>query len=67
MLQQSSTPPVEPIEIPHEQTTLPRYLYKVDYYDGSNNKSSKPRPTLIAHSRLILLLKNYRLIVRARV
>ena len=43
---------VEPIEIPYEQTTLPGYLYKVDYYDDDSNNSkssSKPRPTLIAH------------------
>ncbi|MGB7638819.1 MAG: hypothetical protein WBL88_14755 [Nitrososphaeraceae archaeon] len=43
---------VEPIEIPYEQTTLPGYLYKVDYYDDDSNNSkssSKPRSTLIAH------------------
>ena len=30
---------VEPIEIPYEQTTLPGYLYKVDYYDDDSNNS----------------------------
>lgn len=53
---------VEPIEIPYEQTTLPGYLYKVDYYDDDSNNSkssSKPRPTLIAHGVSILLSRNY--------
>jgi pimeloyl-ACP methyl ester carboxylesterase len=38
------SPPVESVEIPYEQTTIPGHLYKVDYYD-----SYSPRPTLIAH------------------
>jgi pimeloyl-ACP methyl ester carboxylesterase len=38
------SPPIESIEIPYEQTTLPGHLYKVGYYD-----SYSPRPTLIAH------------------
>ena len=46
---------VEAIEIPYEQTTLPGYLYKLDYCycsdddNGDDSKQSKPRPTLIAH------------------
>jgi pimeloyl-ACP methyl ester carboxylesterase len=51
---------VEPVEIPYEQTTLPGYFYRLDYYDGdndgnsSNNNNTKSsskqkRPTLIAH------------------
>jgi pimeloyl-ACP methyl ester carboxylesterase len=38
------SPPVESVEMPYEQTTIPGHLYKVDYYD-----SYSPRPTLIAH------------------
>ncbi len=34
-------PPIEPIEIPYEGTTLPGYFYRVD-------DSGQPRPTLIA-------------------
>jgi pimeloyl-ACP methyl ester carboxylesterase len=34
-------PPIEPIEIPYEGTTLPGYFYRVD-------DSGRPRPTLIA-------------------
>jgi pimeloyl-ACP methyl ester carboxylesterase len=46
--------PVEPVEIPYEQTTLPGYLYKVDCCDdddddSNDESSSKPKPTLIAH------------------
>ena len=33
-------PPIEPVEIPYEGTTLPGYFYRVD-------DSGKPRPTLI--------------------
>lgn len=33
-------PPIEPVEIPYEDTTLPGYMYKVD-------ASGQPRPTLI--------------------
>jgi pimeloyl-ACP methyl ester carboxylesterase len=46
---------VEAIEIPYEQTTLPGYLYKLNYCycsdddNGDDSKQSKPRPTLIAH------------------
>jgi len=45
---------VEAIEIPYEQTTLPGYLYKLDYNysdddNGNDSKQSKSRPTLIAH------------------
>ena len=36
-------PPVEPVEIPYEGTTLPGYFYRVD-------DSSEPRPTLIVGS-----------------
>lgn len=34
-------PPVEPVEIPYEGTTLPGYFYRVD-------ASGRPRPTVIA-------------------
>ena len=34
-------PPIEPVEIPYEGTTLPGYFYRVD-------DSGRPRPTLIA-------------------
>ena len=34
-------PPIEPVEIPYERTTLPGYFYRVD-------DSGEPRPTLIA-------------------
>lgn len=36
-------PPIEPIEIPYEHTTLPGYLHRVDL-------SSHRRPTLIMHT-----------------
>jgi dienelactone hydrolase len=36
-------PPITPVEIPYEHTTLPGYLHRVD---GSN----RPRPTLIMHT-----------------
>jgi dienelactone hydrolase len=36
-------PPIEPIEIPYERTTLPGYLHRPD-------KSGRPRPTLILHT-----------------
>jgi hypothetical protein len=34
-------PPIEPVEIPYEGTTLPGYFYRVD-------DSARPRPTVIA-------------------
>jgi alpha-beta hydrolase superfamily lysophospholipase len=36
-------PPIEPVEIPYEHTTLPGYLHRVD-------GSARPRPLLIMHS-----------------
>ena len=36
-------PPIEPVEIPYEQTTLPGYFHRVD-------RSANPRPTIIMHS-----------------
>ena len=39
-------PPIESIEIPYEGTTLPGYFYCVK---DSNNNTTTPRPTLIAH------------------
>jgi pimeloyl-ACP methyl ester carboxylesterase len=36
-------PPILPVEIPYEGTTLPGYLHRVD-------NSGQPRPTLIIHS-----------------
>jgi pimeloyl-ACP methyl ester carboxylesterase len=38
-----TTPRIEPVEIPYENTTLPGYLYRVD-------DSGAPRPTLIMHN-----------------
>ncbi|MFJ3798227.1 alpha/beta fold hydrolase [Streptomyces sp. NPDC090088] len=38
-----TTPRIEPVEIPYENTTLPGYLYRVD-------DSGTPRPTLIMHN-----------------
>jgi len=36
-------PPIEPVEIPYEHTTLPGYLHRPD-------RSSRPRPLLIMHT-----------------
>jgi alpha-beta hydrolase superfamily lysophospholipase len=36
-------PPILPVEIPYEHTTLPGYFHRVD-------ASSRPRPTIIMHS-----------------
>ena len=36
-------PPIEPVEIPYEHTTLPGYLHRVDH-------ASRPRPLLIMHT-----------------
>ena len=36
-------PPIEPVEMPYEQTTLPGYFHRSD-------ASSAPRPTVIMHS-----------------
>lgn len=36
-------PPIEPVEIPYETTTLPGYFHRVD-------RSHRPRPTVIMHS-----------------
>jgi dienelactone hydrolase len=36
-------PPIEPVEIPYEHTTLPGYLHRVD-------ASSRPRPLVIMHT-----------------
>ena len=36
-------PPIEPVEVPYEHTTLPGYLHRVD-------GSSRPRPLLIMHT-----------------
>jgi hypothetical protein len=49
------SPPVvvEPIEIPFEQTALPKYLYKVDGYSHNHDDGKQPkyrRSTLIASS-----------------
>lgn len=38
-----TTPRIEPVEIPYEDTTLPGYLYRAD-------DSGTPRPTLIMHN-----------------
>jgi pimeloyl-ACP methyl ester carboxylesterase len=38
-----TTPRIEPVEIPYENTTLPGYMYRVD-------GSGTPRPTLIMHN-----------------
>ncbi|MCF3137607.1 alpha/beta hydrolase family protein, partial [Streptomyces olivochromogenes] len=38
-----TTPRIEPVRIPYEDTTLPGYLYRVD-------DSGTPRPTLIMHN-----------------
>ncbi|MFG3284491.1 alpha/beta hydrolase family protein [Streptomyces sp. NPDC048111] len=38
-----TSPRIEPVQIPYEDTTLPGYLYRVD-------ESGTPRPTLIMHN-----------------
>src|SRR6202044_417012 len=36
-------PPILPVEIPYEQTTLPGYFHRVD-------ASNRPRPTIVMHT-----------------
>jgi hypothetical protein len=36
-------PPIEPVEIPYEQTTLPSYFHRVDHSD-------RRRPVIIMHT-----------------
>ena len=44
------SPPIDSIEIPYEETTLPGYFYRINEdSDNNNNTTPIPRPTLVAH------------------